>query len=402
MSLPMDIAGNGMQFPGYIDTGSHYDGSTMSVEEHMDSATIDPKTTFGANIALDERDFPVFDSFMDPMGAAPNDMSLLSPTITTSEDPYEDMQSLLANTHAAPWNPTIPRSTPYDNARSLQIPGQPKHQFMSLPNHFGGYSFDSAYVSQPPAADTMSFVSAPSAAMYSCNDDASDIMDRPTKKAKKTFHCDLPGEHRTRDFANIHDLERHQRSTHGIKPRHSQSHYYRCTFKDCRNKPKTWDRKDNFRSHIVRKHFPGRNAEQYKSRIDEYVKMSQVNLSQNEIDRIFAQKQRAKENSRQTASKRRARKSSSRLDIEAAERVRSTIGSYSGNNSTVASAIDDVEYMSFQQDDGLIFSPDAEPLLGMTPTSHPAYMTPYTDAGATRPTYTRDANSSSSSANDFW
>ncbi|PSK55720.1 hypothetical protein B9Z65_4598 [Elsinoe australis] len=407
MSAPMDMPGSGMHYSGYINPAqSHYGGSTMSLEEQMDSATINHQAAFNPS-TFDDMDFPVFDPSFDHMGAAP--MSPLSPIITStpadepnagldSFDDSLDMEAILVNTHSAPWNPTIPRSDPNANSRSLQIPGQPKHQFMSLPNNFGGFSFDSAYVSQPHA-DTMSFVSAPSAAMYSCNDDESEIYERPAKKARsgeKKFHCDLPGEHRTRDFANIHDLERHQRSTHGIKPKHSTGHYYRCKSKECRNKPKTWDRKDNFRSHIVRKHFHGRSDDRNKNQIDELVRSSQVELSEHDIRTIFAQKQKAKVISRHTASKRRARKSSSRLDTDAANKVRGSIGSLSGNTSAVASAVDDNEYSNFPGND-VMFSPELDGFGDMTPIS--PQMVAYAIGSGVRPEMPRG---DSSSSNDFW
>ncbi|KAF4552332.1 Hypothetical protein D9617_10g073130 [Elsinoe fawcettii] len=416
MSAPMNIAGSGTPFPSYIDTNqSHHGGSVMSVDEHMDSATVDPRTTTFTSGSFDEIDFPSFDptfsnNHFDDLGAAPNTMSPLSPIIMSTStdnhqtviDPFDDVQSLLTNPHAAPWNAAIPRSDPMANPGGLQIPGAPKHQFMSMPNNFGGYSFDSAYVSGPAAPDTMSFVSAPSGAMYPYGDDESDIiMDRPAKKVKKQFRCDLEGEHRTRDFANIHDLERHQRSTHGIMPKHSQPHYYRCIYKECRSKPKTWDRKDNFRSHIVRKHFHSRNDDKYKVQIDQIVARSQCTLTQVEIDRNFAIKQKQKEVSRQHASKRRARKSSARLETEAANRVRGSLGGMSGTTSAVASAVDESEYSfggSGYNDQDMMFSPDMEPQTSMTPT-YPVQMATYGMGQHLRPELSR---SQGDPTTDLW
>ncbi|KAG8626843.1 hypothetical protein KVT40_005788 [Elsinoe batatas] len=420
MSAHMNMSGHGMAYPSYIDTNqSHHGGSVMSVDEHMDSATIDPRTTTFTCGSFNEMDFPSYDpnfgnTAFDGLGAAPHTMSPLSPIITSTSvdnthtflDSFDDVDvdSLVANAHAAPWNPAIPRSDPMGNPGSLQIPGAPKHQFMSMPNNFGGYSFDSAYVSGPAAPDTMSFASAPTGAMYTYNDDESDIiMDRPAKKAKKLFRCEMDGEHRTRDFANIHDLERHQRSTHGVKPRHSQPHYYRCIYKECRSKPKTWDRKDNFRSHIVRKHFHGRNDDKFKVQIDDMVKKSQITLSQVEIDRIFIQKQKQKEISRQSASKRRARKSSARLDTDAASRVRGSLGGMSGHTSAVASAVDDSEYAfggaSSFGDQDMMFSPDLEPQNNMPPTSYPVHMATFGMGSHLRPDMPR---MQSDASHDLW
>jgi len=100
--------------------------------------------------------------------------------------------------------------------------------------------------------------------------DVTAVADTPAKRPKKVFTCHEPGPHRTRKFANIHDLERHQR-IHGIKPMHSQANFYICPIADCRNKDKLWDRKDNFRSHLVRRHFQGISNESNKAQVDQLV-----------------------------------------------------------------------------------------------------------------------------------
>lgn len=119
-------------------------------------------------------------------------------------------------------------------------------------------------------------------------------------------------------------------------------------------------------------------------------------MSEHDIRNIFAQKQKAKVISRQTASKRRARKSSSRLDTDAANKVRGSIGSLSGNTSAVASAVDDNEYSTFPGND-MMFSPELDGFGDMTPIS--PQMAAYAIGSGVRPEMARG---DSSSSNDFW
>lgn len=238
--------------------------------------------------------FPEFDFTMaeDPFDHDENHASFMglptSPLSTTSTAPGQEsainMDDLLqysgnTNLHAAPWNMSMSRSVPTPGETPFLIPGQPRHvaaDFMrtatasSVPGT--SWAADSAYVSAAHT-DTASLVSAPSVMNnpFESTSDFGEHTERPTKRAKKTLRCDVPGHHRTREFTNIHDLERHQRSTHGIMSTHSPSHYFLCVHPQCFGKGKWWDRKDNFRSHIVRRHFKDQNTEENKPDIDELV-----------------------------------------------------------------------------------------------------------------------------------
>ena len=72
----------------------------------------------------------------------------------------------------------------------------------------------------------------------------------------KPFQCDVQGCTHERGFATQTDLKRHQRGVHAIYEDggSSDTTYYRCQGKDCKDAGKTWPRRDNFRGHLARKH----------------------------------------------------------------------------------------------------------------------------------------------------
>ncbi|GAM90924.1 hypothetical protein ANO11243_089710 [Dothideomycetidae sp. 11243] len=218
-----------------------------------------------------------------------------------------DIAAFVTPLHAEPWTGT--RADWMTSNHSLSVPSQAKFGLLetTYPGSLDGYNPDSGYDSFQ-TADTASQFSAPPGFMIPQDDDEreqncdieqdltprqdhvavqddaseqshtsenghgseqehSDTVERPNKRAKKSsrksshkvshkgFHCLEPGPHRTRDFANIHDLERHRRSTHGIRSTTSPCLYFRCMVEGCPSGDKEWDRKDNFRSHLKRRHF---------------------------------------------------------------------------------------------------------------------------------------------------
>ncbi|KAF2151356.1 hypothetical protein K461DRAFT_171807 [Myriangium duriaei CBS 260.36] len=313
--------------------GAQAPSISSGYEMHLDQAALGPEFD-DSNVPTDDLgfsfndDFPLplpdVDAALDDMGG---DFAYMSPASPFSTGPFsygqdpgqnvslsiDDILPGNANTHvnASPWNASMPRSDPTARAGSFQFAGQPRHEFMqSLPSSFPGVSWiDSGYVSQPPT-DTASLISAPSALMVPASDasDCQETMERPAKKARKTVFCNVPGPHRTREFNNIHDLERHQRSTHGMVSHHSQGNYFRCVVENCRNPTKIWDRKDNFRSHLVRRHFAGKNDDENREELDNLVQQSRTNMSQEDIVMNHMKKEAAKRTSRQTAKRRLARK----------------------------------------------------------------------------------------------
>ncbi|OJD11195.1 hypothetical protein ACJ73_09592 [Blastomyces percursus] len=74
------------------------------------------------------------------------------------------------------------------------------------------------------------------------------------KRRQRSFHCAEPGCPREEGYGTINDLERHQKSRHGIKPTHGSIREYKCFGTNCATKDKIWPRKDNFKQHLRRVH----------------------------------------------------------------------------------------------------------------------------------------------------
>lgn len=202
----------------------------------------------------------------------PHVMPAINPSIADSFHgcfhEWVDLQLQENNTHAhsGPWNPSISRSNPFTATTSVSALhvssriGQPRHEFVQSA-HSQTLSqpsiADSGYVSRPPP-EIASLASASSPTVFSPDDaTVSDIVEPPAKRIRKEFKCELGADedHKTRHFPNIQDLERHKRTMHGIQPTHSDPYHYRCPVEDCKVRTKPWVRRDNFRNHVVRRHF---------------------------------------------------------------------------------------------------------------------------------------------------
>lgn len=266
-----------------------------------------------------------------------------------------DIAAFVTPLHAEPWTGT--RADWMTSNHSLSVPSQAKFGLLetTYPGSLDGYNPDSGYDSFQ-TADTASQFSAPPGFMIPQDDDEreqncdieqdltprqdhvavqddaseqshtsenghgseqehSDTVERPNKRAKKSsrksshkvshkgFHCLEPGPHRTRDFANIHDLERHRRSTHGIRSTTSPCLYFRCMVEGCPSGDKEWDRKDNFRSHLKRRHFNDMPDEESTMEANAFLAQCQIDLTDEEILRRHLIKEEAKKLSRQNRSR---------------------------------------------------------------------------------------------------
>ncbi|KAF7503430.1 hypothetical protein GJ744_003760 [Endocarpon pusillum] len=76
-----------------------------------------------------------------------------------------------------------------------------------------------------------------------------------TARHRREHVCNQPGCTRAnKGFPTINDLERHQKSVHGMEPLHGQSRMYKCFALNCKNREKEWPRLDNFKQHLQRMH----------------------------------------------------------------------------------------------------------------------------------------------------
>lgn len=72
-------------------------------------------------------------------------------------------------------------------------------------------------------------------------------------KHDKPNKCDIQGCSRIDGFSTINDLQRHQKSKHGIGI-DSITTSFKCASRNCKNQTKIWPRRDNFKQHIIRMH----------------------------------------------------------------------------------------------------------------------------------------------------
>lgn len=72
-------------------------------------------------------------------------------------------------------------------------------------------------------------------------------------KHDKPNKCDFQGCARVDGFSTINDLQRHQKSKHGIGL-NSITTSFKCASPSCKNQEKIWPRRDNFKQHIIRMH----------------------------------------------------------------------------------------------------------------------------------------------------
>lgn len=71
----------------------------------------------------------------------------------------------------------------------------------------------------------------------------------------KPFRCEEPDCDRVEGFGTNNDLERHRSSRHGLQPRCGTTVGFICVACEQSNPTqKWWPRKDNFQSHIRRRH----------------------------------------------------------------------------------------------------------------------------------------------------
>ncbi|QDS67837.1 hypothetical protein FKW77_007399 [Venturia effusa] len=72
-------------------------------------------------------------------------------------------------------------------------------------------------------------------------------------KHEKPNKCNVPGCSREEGFSTINDLQRHQKSKHGIGI-DTITTSFKCASPSCKNQAKIWPRRDNFKQHILRMH----------------------------------------------------------------------------------------------------------------------------------------------------
>ena len=75
-----------------------------------------------------------------------------------------------------------------------------------------------------------------------------------TARHRREHVCHQPGCARAQGFATVNDLERHQKTVHGVEPSHGQSRMYKCFSTNCKQWEKEWPRMDNFKQHLIRMH----------------------------------------------------------------------------------------------------------------------------------------------------
>ncbi len=69
----------------------------------------------------------------------------------------------------------------------------------------------------------------------------------------KEYKCTVPGcKGESEGFSTKNDLDRHNLCVHDIRT--GNEVFYRCNVGPCKDKIKDWPRKDNFKSHLKRKH----------------------------------------------------------------------------------------------------------------------------------------------------
>jgi hypothetical protein len=77
---------------------------------------------------------------------------------------------------------------------------------------------------------------------------------RHESRHNKEHVCKVPDCSRTEGFANLHDLMRHQKSVHKIRPQHGRHKEYKCFGGSCAKPDKEWPRLDNFKQNLKRMH----------------------------------------------------------------------------------------------------------------------------------------------------
>lgn len=79
---------------------------------------------------------------------------------------------------------------------------------------------------------------------------------RTDPKAGGPYVCHIPlCPQGFKSFSSLSDLQRHQKSAHGIQPnRPSATRDYKCFGTNCPRRDKVWPRLDNFKQHLIRMH----------------------------------------------------------------------------------------------------------------------------------------------------
>jgi hypothetical protein len=79
---------------------------------------------------------------------------------------------------------------------------------------------------------------------------------RTDDKTHKSYACRIPlCPRQFKGFSNVNDLERHQKSVHGIQPnRPSTTRLYKCFGTKCSRPDRMWPRLDNFKHHLKKMH----------------------------------------------------------------------------------------------------------------------------------------------------
>jgi hypothetical protein len=76
---------------------------------------------------------------------------------------------------------------------------------------------------------------------------------RTNPKADKSHVCPIPlCPQQFKGFSTFNDLQRHQKSAHGIQSKATRE--YKCFGTECSRRDKLWPRLDNFRQHLIRMH----------------------------------------------------------------------------------------------------------------------------------------------------